>query len=137
VRPDESPFTIPFADLHQCKPVEFTASVFAKPIDGGGRPPCGQSVTPTGDFRADMQEGQVGKAVPAYVASSSIKLGDARRPRRLHTSSILSAMSPNVTAPLIQTTLTLCRLSGRSRAMGSPWRDRSAVPRAKFPGHAG
>ncbi len=29
VHPDEGPFTIPFAEIHQCKPVEFTAYALA------------------------------------------------------------------------------------------------------------
>jgi hypothetical protein len=35
VRPDEGPFTIPFADLYQCKPVEFTAYALASRLRAG------------------------------------------------------------------------------------------------------
>jgi hypothetical protein len=36
--PGEGPFTIPFADLHQCKPVEFTAYALASRLKFNRRP---------------------------------------------------------------------------------------------------
>jgi hypothetical protein len=34
VHPDEGPFTIPFADLHQCKPVGFATYALADQGEG-------------------------------------------------------------------------------------------------------